>query len=224
MSHNQLSQTSGQSAARRRRMFLARVAAVAIILAVAVLRPKLEGWLSGPDGAGAVVVEDGQGTIPLSPATADSPPVIIRDINEAPAAESADPPGKLTLVSGTRDRFRSSAGLLYLPGSADGHRLKHILRHSADDPDKPVHGVYTGDRDQILAWIDMAFERGRKGGRGTRRRNENGRTVYTVDLGQKIGYVGGQTGKRKNHPPCRFLRLVVENDDEVVTAYPTQSL
>lgn len=135
-----------------------------------------------------------------------------------------DPPGKLSLVAGTRDEFRSTAGLVYVRGSEDGHRLKHVLKHAEDNLDKPVHGVFDGDRDQILAWIDIAYTKGKQGGKGVRVEKQSGRVVYTVDLGEKIGVVGGQVGDRKGNPPCRFLRLVVQNGNEVVTAYPSQSL
>ena len=65
---------------------------------------------------------------------------------------------------------------------------------------------------------------GKQGGKGTRVENQGGRTVYTVDLGEKIGFVGGHVGERKRHPDCRYLRLVIQNNNEVVTAYPSQSL
>lgn len=135
-----------------------------------------------------------------------------------------DPPGKLSLIAGTQDEFRSTAGLMYVRGSQDGHRLKHVLKHAEDNLDKPIHGVFQGDRDQILAWIDIAYTKGKQGGKGVRVEKQGGRVVYTVDLGEKIGVVGGQVGDRKGNPPCRFLRLVVQNGNEVVTAYPSQSL
>ena len=141
-----------------------------------------------------------------------------------PEASAESVPGKLTLIKGSRDVFVSTAGLKYVSGSQDGHRLKHVLQHAEDNLDKPIHGVYAGDRDQILAWIDIAYTKGQKGGKGTRTEEEGGRTVYTVDLGEKIGYVCGQVGKRRNNPPCRFLRLVVQNGNEVVTAFPAESM
>ena len=144
--------------------------------------------------------------------------------SKSASREDDEPPGKLTLVRGTRDEFRSTAGLMYVRGSADGHRLKHVLKHAKDNLDKPVHGVFAGERDDILAWIDRAYVKGKKGGKGTRAEDQGGRTVYTVDLGEKIGFVGGQVGKRKGHPPCRYLRLVLQNRNEVVTAYPSESL
>jgi len=131
------------------------------------------------------------------------------------------PSGKLRLIG--NNVFRSTAGLIYRPGSRDQHRLKHILKHATDDLSKPVHGVFDGDRDQILAWIDIAWLKANQGGRAVRRHEENGRTAWTVRMDERIGYVGGQTGQRKNHPDCRYLRLLIEDGKTVVTAYPTSS-
>ena len=123
-------------------------------------------------------------------------------------------------------KFQSTAGLLYVQGSADGHRLKHVLKHARDIPDKNIHDVFDGegDRDTILAWIDIAYEAGKKGGRGTKVERQGGRVVYTVKMSQRIGYVGGRAGRRDNFPECRYLRLVVQNGNEVVTAYPSRSM
>ena len=150
------------------------------------------------------------------------------DRNSASAGKpekATEPPlGKLTLVNKSREEFQSTAGLMYVRGSEDGHRLKHVLQHAKDNLEKPVHGVFSGDREQITAWIDEAYLKGKKGGKGTKVEQQGGRTVYTVDLGKKIGYVGGQVGERKRNPECRFLRLVIQDGNEVVTAYPSQSL
>lgn len=140
--------------------------------------------------------------------------------------EKTSPPtkaklGTLKLVKGTRDEFLSTAGLFYGPGSADGHRLKHVLKHAKDNKTKPVHGIFSGDREQILEWIDVAYQLAQKGGRGVRKKNQNDRTVYIVDLGKPIGKMGGQVGARKNFPSCRYLQLVLEDGNHVVTAYPT---
>ena len=119
--------------------------------------------------------------------------------------------------------FESTAGLRYVPGSADGHRLKHVMHHAKDDLSKPKHGVFEGDRDQILAVIDEAFEKTKKGGKDVRKSDEGERTVYIVNLGRKIGYVGGQSGERSGNPDCRYVQLVLEDDNVVITAYPTKS-
>ena len=44
-----------------------------------------------------------------------------------------------------------------------------------------------------------------------------------MNLKRRIGQMGGQQGKRQGNPECRYLRMVIENDVEVVTAYPTKS-
>lgn len=120
-----------------------------------------------------------------------------------------------------RKVFVSTAGLHYRPGSADGHRLDHIMRHAEDDLSKPVHGVFLGDRDAILKLIDEAYLIALK--RGPPQvivEDEDDRTVYTVDMKKKIGYVGGEVGQRKKKPACTKLRIVLEGTN-VITAFPT---
>ena len=118
------------------------------------------------------------------------------------------------------DRFLSPAGLIYGPGSQEGHRLKHLQRHLADIPDRPgSHGVFDGQLDDALRWIDNAYERSQRGGSEVSVDREEGRTVYTVNLGERIGYIGGAEGKRRGNPPARRLRLVLEGN-RLITAFP----
>lgn len=119
--------------------------------------------------------------------------------------------------------FESTAGLLYVPGGAEGHRLKHVMQHAKDNPSKPVHGVFDGDRDEILAVIDEAFMKAKKGGSDVRSEKQNGRRIFTVNLRRRIGQVGGSEGERQGHPDCRFVRIVLENENEVISAYPSKS-
>src|SRR5690606_29096933 len=117
------------------------------------------------------------------------------------------------------DRYVSPAGLLYTPGSAEGHRLEHLRRHTKDDPSRPgSHGVFDGDMKGALATIDDAYQRAKKGQRTTTQQ-EDGRTIYTVDMGGRIGFIGGREGNRKRQPMARRVRLVVEGN-RVITAYP----
>jgi hypothetical protein len=95
------------------------------------------------------------------------------------------------------------------------------MEHAEDDPDRPIHGVFEGDRATILANIDNAYSMALSGSSGVHEQQSNGRTVYTINLKRRIGYVGGQVGERTNYPSCQYLRLVLQNGNEVVTAYPT---
>lgn len=118
------------------------------------------------------------------------------------------------------DIFESPAGLRYARGSAQGHRLKHVLAHARDNPERSgQHGVFDpGDDLTVFQLVDEAYEQACAGTQ-TKTKREGKRTVYTVDLGRRIGYVGGQSGKRRNHPPARHVRLVLQGQN-VITAFP----
>jgi len=143
--------------------------------------------------------------------------------SKSDAARSKAAPALGQLREIRNNVFESTAGLLYVPGSADNHRLRHVMQHSKDDTTKPIHGVFQGNRDQILALIDEAYQKAKKGGRDVQSKKQNDRLVYTVNLGRKIGYVGGSEGKRANHPSCRYVLIVLEDGNVVITAYPTKS-
>ena len=144
--------------------------------------------------------------------------------NPPPANEEKEKSSDLGTLKEIEDNvFESTAGLLYVPGGAEGHRLKHVMQHAKDNPSKPVHGVFDGDRDEILAVIDEAFMKAKKGGSDVRSEKQNGRRVYTVNLRRRIGQVGGSEGERQGHPDCRFVRIVLENENEVISAYPSKS-
>ncbi len=140
------------------------------------------------------------------------------------ANQNANPPTDSDLRYGllrevSRDRFISPAGLLYTPGSAEGHRLEHLRRHTVDDPDRPgSHGVFDGDMEGALAVIDKAFDRAKKKQRTTVTQDDD-RTIYTVDMGGRVGFIGGRTGRSKRNPMARRVRLVIEGN-RVITAYP----
>jgi hypothetical protein len=117
------------------------------------------------------------------------------------------------------DRYMSVSGLLYTPGSAEGHRLEHVKRHTKDQPNRPGnHGVFDGDMEGAIKTIDMAYERALKKIKTTVSQEE-GRTVYTVDMEGRIGYAGGREGNRKNKPMARRVRLVLDGN-RVITAFP----
>jgi hypothetical protein len=120
------------------------------------------------------------------------------------------------------ESYESPAGLVYGRGSQHRHRLRHLLAHAVDEPDRPgSHGVFsTQDPDELVAWIDEAFVQARAG-RSTRTQREGDRTVHTVDMGRVVGFVGGETGAREGRPPARKIRIVLE-DRRVITAFPVR--
>lgn len=118
--------------------------------------------------------------------------------------------------------WESAAGLKYGPGSREKHRLLHIMRHAEDQPKRPgKHGVFLGDGDRkkVLALIDEAYLQALKGGRKVDKKQEGNRVVYTVDLGRRIGFVGGQVGNKQGKPSAYKIRLVLEGTN-VITAFP----
>ncbi|WP_206036317.1 hypothetical protein [Crateriforma spongiae] len=116
-------------------------------------------------------------------------------------------------------RYMSPAGLIYGPGSAEGHRLKHVERHASDQPGRPgSHGVFDGGMQGTLETIDAAYVRAKSGQRTTTRQDGR-RTIHTVDMGRRVGYVGGRDGNRRRNPMARRVQLVLE-DQRVITAYP----
>lgn len=118
------------------------------------------------------------------------------------------------------DDFVSPAGLRYTRGSQEGHRLKHLARHLQDQPDRPGrHGVFQADMRQVLLWLDEAYQRGMQGKKGTKKRQEDGRTIIEATFAKPLGFIGGRDGKRQGHPPSKRLRIVLD-EDRVITAFP----
>lgn len=139
-----------------------------------------------------------------------------------PADASASGEIEKNLHSGSRAPYVSPAGLHYTRGSQQGHRLKHLMVHAQDEPDRPgQHGVFDSDDPaEIVALVDEAYLQAQTG-RDTRTQREEERTVYDVNLRRRIGYIGGTSGNRKNHPAAKHLRLVLEGD-RVITAFPVR--
>ncbi len=118
------------------------------------------------------------------------------------------------------ETYISPAGLRYTKGSEEGHRLKHLERHLSDIPDRPgKHGVFKGDMEQALRWMDEAFVRGKQGVKGVNKSVDGARSVYEVPFAKPIGYIGGRDGQRNNHPVAQHLRLVVEGN-RFITGFP----
>jgi len=160
---------------------------------------------------------------PAQPKTASTKPSGEPTMSPATAKTEQQDDSKYRILKPLgRDRYESPAGLIYAPGSEEGHRLSHIARHLEDQPDRPgSHGVFDGDMAAFLVAIDDAYKRARGHAKGTKSRLEDGMTVYEAPFDQTIGYLGGTEGARKKNPKLKKLRLVLR-DRNLITAFPIQ--
>ena len=135
------------------------------------------------------------------------------------------PPSGFRLKPLGGNRFTSPAGLHYAMGPNQEHRLERIMRHSKDDLTRPVHGVFLGNREQILKTLDEAFALSRTPSTRVNAQPDDdhpSRVTFEVDLQKKIGYHGGRTGKEQGNPVLNKVMLVIENENQVIQAYPTR--
>lgn len=154
-----------------------------------------------------------------TPANSNRPPPL-NSSQRSTTAKSKPELGQLRGLGGKV--WESAAGLRYGPGSREKHRLLHIMRHAEDQPNRPgKHGVFSGEgeRKKVLAVIDEAYLKALKGGKKVERKKEGNRTVYTIDMDRRIGFVGGQVGNKQGKPSAYKIRLVLEGTN-VITAFP----
>jgi hypothetical protein len=71
----------------------------------------------------------------------------------------------------------------------------------------------------VIGTIDEAYGLARADGPGVSVAQQGARTVYTVDMGRIVGYVGGQAGAALGNPAASHVRLVLEGTN-VITAFP----
>lgn len=119
------------------------------------------------------------------------------------------------------NKFESPAGLLYTMGPRGEHRVDHVLRHGRDMPERPVHSVFDGGRNDILAVIDEAYSLVKSNSPRVRSSNSRGNDEHTVRMQRKVGYEGGQKGKRKGYPSLDNVKLILDGK-RVITAYPSR--
>lgn len=122
-----------------------------------------------------------------------------------------------------RNRFESPAGLLYTMGSGGEHRIDHVMRHARDMPNRPAHGVFVGDGDQdaVLQILDDAWTLVKNDSPKVSFEKSRGNDLYHVDMGRKIGFEGGQKGKRSNNRSLNRVRMVLDGN-RVITAFPVR--
>lgn len=103
--------------------------------------------------------------------------------------------------------YRSQEGLDYGPGSAEGHRITHVMQHTQENPAKANHGVFDTGSKGVLETVDEAWRR-----RATAVSvNEQGaRTTYIIPMENQVGFNSGEN----------YISITVEHGNEVITAFP----
>jgi len=122
------------------------------------------------------------------------------------------------------DRYQSPAGLLYTMGGRGEHRIEHVMRHSRDMANRPAHGVFigNGDRDTVLKLIDDAWELAEAKSPKAEYEKSRGNDAWTVNMGRKVGFDGGQKGKKNGGKSLNSIKLILANGNQVITAYPVR--
>lgn len=148
-------------------------------------------------------------------------PSQIKIVGAAPKKSTRSTSAVFDLKKVGEDAWISPAGLKYQGHDPAGlNRVEHVLRHAKDMPSRAgPHGVFDGDDSQALATVDEAWKQIQK--RRIKAKIEGRRSSYTVSMGRRIGFLGGQTGKRKRNPPLRRVFIVVNTGtSEIITAFP----
>jgi hypothetical protein len=101
----------------------------------------------------------------------------------------------------------SRGGLRYGADPNFGNRVRHLLNHASDIPTRPGrHGVFDAGRRGVLGVVDEAWAIAQRGGSGVSVSTQGARTVYTVDMGRRVGFVGGQAGAAAGNPAASSSR------------------
>ena len=115
-------------------------------------------------------------------------------------------------------KLESPAGLIYGPGSREGHRTKHVLHHAQDDRSRPVHGVFHAKGDEVFRLIDEAYELVKSNSHQVESEESGNRMAYVINMKREIGYKGGQRGSRNK--TLSKIKLILQEGNKVITAFP----
>jgi hypothetical protein len=151
-----------------------------------------------------------------------SDPAQIKMVEAAPS-KPAPAPGspRVELKKIGPDAWISPAGLKYQGRDPEGRtRVDHVLRHARDIPDRDgSHGVFDGGPNAVFGVIDEAWRNAET--KKLRPTIEGDRSLYTVPMGRRVGYLGGRAGASRGHPPLTKIFLVIETGTKnVITAFP----
>ena len=203
------------------------VVIIGIVIVYVVLQPRVNRWFRWNLPSVASMVGD-EKPAKATPKKSDAGKISKEGHNTEGDADSPNSDSKQKdsdplygfLSEIGRNRYESPAGLVYGPGSEEGHRLKHIARHLEDQPDRPgSHGVFNGNMEAFLVAIDDGYMRAKKGAKGTSKKEDDDSVVYEITFEKAIGFIGGEAGGRKKNPATKKLRLVVRGNS-LITAFP----
>lgn len=126
-------------------------------------------------------------------------------------------------------RMESPGGLIYGPDPNPNFpsRVEHVQYHQHDDPNRMnasgtsyiSHGVFADD---ALETTDEAWAIAQSGKAVTF--TSGVRTRYYVNMNRDVGFVGGRPGAGAGNPLVRYVLLIVENGNEVVSSYPVSGV
>lgn len=195
-------------------------------LSVVCLKPHVPKFTEGPPAklfrnkdivvTGKLEEYRGKLQIPVT----DPSQIQLADSVDSDGSGSQFPRAKLQAVG--RDAWQSPGGLRYRGRDPMGlSRIEHIMRHTRDIPDRVgSHGVFaTRDQDEVFGLIDAAWQKAEK--EKLRSVVEGDRSTLTVAMGYRVGYLGGENGKRRQNPPLTRIFIVFETGTKnIVTAFP----
>ncbi len=123
------------------------------------------------------------------------------------------------LVRQSDGSYSSPGGLVYGADLSFGNRAAHVLDHFEESAEKSSQGVFTIGKNDVFPMIDEAYAKiGEDPGR-YHAEDQGKRQAYEVPMDEVIGYVGGQEG---SNAQVSTLRVVLQNENEIVTAFPVE--
>ncbi len=142
-----------------------------------------------------------------------------RQVTDSAGTSGANIAGRLKYLG--NETWESQSGLRYGPDAQYGNRVVHVLRHAEDQPLRAgEHGVFDAGRNGVVGVVDEAWSIAQKGGSNVSVNTVGNKAVYTVDMGRRIGWVGGQGGAALGNPAVNNVQLVIRNGNQVITGFP----
>ncbi len=120
---------------------------------------------------------------------------------------------------GADGSYSSPGGLVYAADLSYGNRAAHVLAHTEDSGEKASQGVFTVLKEEIFPLIDQAWAQASQDLDAYLAEDQGKRMAYEIPMGRVIGYVGGQ---EEQGQPASTLRLVIQEGNQVVTAFPVE--